>query len=239
MKKFLFIALAILTNATLFAQEYNFPVKPGTVAWKQLKFHEEKVRVCQIPDGVLKAMSTKDLLQSCLNYPLLFDMYAYDNLQIGFSQMSEKFNGFAILRSRPDAATAIIDKYKKMDPDIVNTLKSEEDKGKFSMLLSATEILISTDPILKQLTNEQEKDLLKEILKKNNKKDINKEVFGASGKMTLAYTASKVLDKTGDKSWKSYIDNNPKAGVLSEKMIITSEEVINQVFLNVERILSN
>lgn len=67
---------AVLTFAVvpLHAQKsngaYNYPIKPGTSEWKTLTSHDQMQRVCQIPDATLKSMSTTDLIETCLNYPL-------------------------------------------------------------------------------------------------------------------------------------------------------------------------
>ena len=57
---------------------------------------QEMVDICQIPDNILKTMTTANLSSLCLNYPLLGDMLFSNNLQEGFDMMALKFNGFQI-----------------------------------------------------------------------------------------------------------------------------------------------
>lgn len=81
--KLLFIT--VLTTSIIFntyCQIYDYPTKPGSSNWKQFKSHNEMIKACQMPDSILLQIPTKNLLESCLNYPLLFDILAYDNFKI-------------------------------------------------------------------------------------------------------------------------------------------------------------
>ena len=73
---------------------YKFPLKPGDEGWKSLKTHVEKVNVIQIPDSILVSLTTGDLIQTCMNYPLFIDMFAFNSSQYGFNKIMNDFNGF-------------------------------------------------------------------------------------------------------------------------------------------------
>ena len=73
---------------------YAFPVKPGMEIWSDFESHAEKVDACQIPDQKLQNLTTAGLIKACLDYPLLLDFSAYDNLQDGFNAVVSNFNGF-------------------------------------------------------------------------------------------------------------------------------------------------
>ncbi len=79
---FLFI-LVIIVSLNSFSQVYDFPIKPGSDAWKALNSHDDMIEACMIPNSQLKDMNTQDLFETCLNYPLLYDFLAFDNLEIG------------------------------------------------------------------------------------------------------------------------------------------------------------
>lgn len=183
-------------------------------------------------------MNTRDLLETCLKYPLFFDMYAYDNPKIGFDEMSKNFNGFLSLKKRSDAGLIILEEYKRINAESFATFKSEEEKGKFTMHLSAIEILIANDDILNQLKQTHKKEILKEILRKNQRKEEYKDIFGKLRKLTLVYTASKILDTMDDIVWKSYKACNQNAKLFSDKMILSDQSILNNVLLNVQRILN-
>lgn len=237
MKRIIFIILISFAYSNICAQVYNYPIKPGTEAWKKLKSHDDMINICQIPDNLIQQMNTQELLESCLKYPLLFDMYAYDNPKIGFDEMSKNFNGFISLKKRSDAGSIILEGYKRINAESVTTFKSEGDKGEFTMHLSAIEILIANDDILKQLKQNHKKEILKEILRKNHGKEQYKDIFGALGKLTLVYTASKILDTMNDSIWESYKADNQNAKLFSDRMILSDQDVLINVLLNVQRIL--
>lgn len=95
---------------------YEYPIKPGTVEWKELRNHEEMLRVCQIPPNTLKNMSTEGLIETILNYPLFWDMTAYDNLRVGFSEVSSRFNGIPELFQRADVGEKLLATYRSINP---------------------------------------------------------------------------------------------------------------------------
>ncbi len=87
------ILIASITNYT-YCQEYNFPIKPGSNDWKKLQTYDEMIQACQIPDSILLKIPTKDLMESCLKYPLLLTFLDYHDNKFGFETMCNKFNGF-------------------------------------------------------------------------------------------------------------------------------------------------
>lgn len=60
---------------------YTFPVKPGTSEWNELIDHTQMVEACQIPEGLLHNMTTDELIETVLNYPLLMEIYTYDTFK--------------------------------------------------------------------------------------------------------------------------------------------------------------
>ena len=82
---------------------YVYPVLPGTDEWNALKGHGEMLAVCQIPEDILKALSTEDLLEVVLDYPLMGDMFSYSTMEQGFLRVQKQFNGLQELTSRDDA----------------------------------------------------------------------------------------------------------------------------------------
>ena len=109
---------------------YDYPIKPGTSEWSQFDDHAEMVDACQIPEDVLKTMSTDALIETVLNYPLLDDIYAYDTFQEGFDAVSEHFNGLLELLNRGDAGSELLAKYQGMDVTTdANTVTSKWGPG--------------------------------------------------------------------------------------------------------------
>lgn len=51
----------LLCPVFIFGQTWDYPVKPGTEEWKKLKTGKEKNEACQIPENVLKKISSHEL----------------------------------------------------------------------------------------------------------------------------------------------------------------------------------
>jgi len=109
---------------------YDFPVKPGTEEWKTFQTHNEMLKACQIPERILNNMSTAALVETVLNYPLLLDMMAYNNIQYGFDQVASRFNGLQELLNREDNGTEIKTRYrpKEPEPNKDNIKKGQKDQ---------------------------------------------------------------------------------------------------------------
>ena len=96
------------------SKAYEYPIKPGTSEWKKLRSHKEMVEVLQIPASDLKNMSTEDLYESVINYPLWGDIFAYDNLQTGFNAVCVQFNGLQELVARKQAGKILLKSIKNL-----------------------------------------------------------------------------------------------------------------------------
>lgn len=91
---------------------YMFPVNPNSEEWNELGTAEEMREATQIPESLLKEMSTQELIIMIENYPLLCDLYAYNSLQEGYEQVKKQFNGIKELLSRPDSYAELIAAYE-------------------------------------------------------------------------------------------------------------------------------
>ena len=110
----LFFAIFFL-GTTVYSQVYKYPIQPGTDSWKKLMTHDEMVQVTQIPENILKIIPTSDLLSTCFTYPLLMDVFAFNNLKTGYQTVLGKFNGFQELKLRKDLGIHFTDAYGKID----------------------------------------------------------------------------------------------------------------------------
>ena len=84
--------------------------------WQYLETNDERWAALQIPEDMLSTMSTEDLVEACMNYPLSLDCFAYNDVQHGLSNVISRFNGFAELKKREDAFDKVLDFYsRKLD----------------------------------------------------------------------------------------------------------------------------
>ncbi len=156
---------------------YDFPIKPGTKEWKALSSHDKMVEACQIPENILKKMSTEGLIETCLNYPLVGGMFASNNIQSGFNSIVSKFNGLQELLQRKDVGSKLLMRYRQFRKLDSQTLKKElGDTGLFHFL--SFEVLISQDAVLSKMTKGERIELLKECVVKYQEKRKYPDTFG-------------------------------------------------------------
>ncbi|AVM58136.1 hypothetical protein C3V43_10515 [Bacteroides heparinolyticus] len=94
---------------------FSFDAVTNPTVWRTFQSLEEMQAACQIPDEILKGMSTDDLIQTCMSYPLYGNYLAYNNELDGIKTIMDHFNGFAELQKRQDAADKLIAYYEKID----------------------------------------------------------------------------------------------------------------------------
>lgn len=87
---------------------YRYPVLPGSSIWPYSN-HQDMIDVCQIPSERLEYMSTCELLETVMLYPLLSDVYAYDDISEGIDIVRNTFNGFDELCRRSDRRECMIE----------------------------------------------------------------------------------------------------------------------------------
>jgi len=93
-KQLLFSFLIILSFAT-YSQErplWEYPIKPKTEEWKKLESNKAKVEACQVPEQILRDISTNDLMTLCLQYPLLYDVFAFNEINDGLRKLFSDFH---------------------------------------------------------------------------------------------------------------------------------------------------
>lgn len=126
---------------------YRYPVVPGTDEWNSLKTHQDKVDACQIPQEVLATMSTAELVETILAYPLNCDMFAYNDINTGYSIVKEHFNGMIELERRDNATNELVMKYSSSDLSIFSNspsrISQESSSDHFEVIVLSA--LISLD----------------------------------------------------------------------------------------------
>lgn len=162
---------------------YEYPVKPGSERWKALRNHEEMLEACQIPDDILKNISTAGLVETVLSYPMYGDMLLLSSnlekgLEIGFAVMSDRFNGFSELYKRKDARALLLARYRGMDPAL--------KQGDYIFNFIYIEALLLQKPILSSLTAQQRQELREVALEKYRAK----KAIDSYGKGSLRITLS-------------------------------------------------
>lgn len=155
---------------------YAFPIVPNSEEWDALGTADEMREATQIPEELLKGMSTEELIVMIENYPLLCDLYAYASLQEGYEIVKEQFNGIPELLSRPDAYSELIAAYrdftipKVQKLDYNGILAADDYVNEINMLIQDEK---SSEWILEDCKVHSSLDILEmliwDILKQNDK----------------------------------------------------------------------
>ncbi len=172
-----------------------FAVKPGTEAWRKFQNHGEMVASAQLPDATIKGMSTQELLDACLSYPLLGDMMAYNSPRQGFQAVVGQFNGFKELLARADVGTVALDKYRSVDAMAVSADPENAALPNFVTTLAAFEHILAQPRVIDSLTPAQKQILIAETTRKLHQKleEGNAESYGGLSLEATSLVAARVL----------------------------------------------
>ena len=80
--------------------------------WSKYQSLEEMLAACQIPEDILKLMSTDELIEVCISHPLRTNFVFYNDEIRGARVIINNFNGFQELKRRSDAPEIIIAFYE-------------------------------------------------------------------------------------------------------------------------------
>ena len=136
---------------------------------EKINTHDDKVAKMQINNTDISTMSTKELINACLEYPMFGDMFFYNNDQEGIEGIIDDFNGLKELFKREDVGRELLDLYNNIDLGIV------EQESEYPLLhLKYLETLIAQRKTL-DLLNLDERNQLLEICKKRLTEIIDRE----------------------------------------------------------------
>ena len=167
--KYFVLIFSISLSLAVHAQErksvWDYPVKPGTPEWASFTTGRQKWEACQIPQKVLDALSTKDLAEICLNFPLFFEYTVLNDERKGISLMIEKFSGLKELSKRKGGALELMGIYKNFP--VLSQIQDKASKDYDTPYkLPFLELLLSDNAFIHQLGDQQIVELEKLVLEK-------------------------------------------------------------------------
>jgi hypothetical protein len=146
------------TNYTV-TTPYDFPIKPGTQAWFDLKGPAERMAACGLPYGVAKAMTTDALIQTCMAYPFYGDVILFKNginSKDALDRYFNRFYGYVELSMRVDAPTRLL-AYYRTHTETVGGTNQFFDHG----LSQHLDCLIKRPEYYSRFTDSQKEELAK------------------------------------------------------------------------------
>lgn len=182
----------------IYGQIWDYPIKSGTEKWNNLTTGQAMIDVRQIPADILQNMNTIDLIQTCLNYPLKGNVYAYANIKDGVEHISLQFNGFKELLLRKDNFKNLklkLDQNRvNLDNDLVSD-KNMAEKGEIMLDFALIESFLSFDTVLSNSDYDQRKQLAEAIKEILDYKLQNNDKFGILSLTSTTFLLGKTLQK--------------------------------------------
>ncbi|MDR2911116.1 MAG: hypothetical protein LBV47_07120, partial [Bacteroidales bacterium] len=206
---------------------WDYPVKPGTEEWASFTTGEQMLKACQIPQSILETLSTKELAEICMNYPLFFEYIFIDDEREGINIMIENFNGLKELSKRPDGVLELVNVYKNYP--VLTQIQDETSKDYDTPYkLPFLELLLANDIFISQLDTQITTELGKIVLEKYERKLENAHVYSMYNIKKTFLLGAVVLSKQkpGQQDIvKRFIDNynNLDENLLTEISKIMSE----------------
>jgi hypothetical protein len=238
MKKILFLIEMVLFTCALNAQTtaekevtWDYPVKPGTEEWKKLKTVEEQFNAYNIPEGIIKNISTAELVKICLAYPEWGWMHAYNDRQTGFSVLISLFNGFRELFDRGDAGRELINVYLKMNPLAVDPDWEPLQQGLYSFRFTCVEMFLCQRPVINKLDKGEIKRLKEVVVSMYKKKKMLPEIYSL---WNLSPTAGICLT-VSDMEKNNGMEENTELKVFRQNLMADNIRVLDKIVEQTER----
>lgn len=212
-------------------QVWDYPVKPGTEEWKKFNSNEEMVDACQIPEDVLTSLSTDDLTELCLQYPLLYDIFAFDNLNNGLDKLFSDFNGVRELSKRKDVFERLLEryKYKIQNLSFLEGEVSDVEKGLFIISVSALEVLLSRFDIQDDAAEGISREVLQNLVFGYERKSIFVDYFKGFGFRTNFYSRIHVISKINKQSLEKLPQEAINTVLFSGAVDVQSMNIIDEL----------
>lgn len=199
MKKIpLTLCLFLLPLGLLGQQKFDYPIKPGTEAWKALKSHQERVDISQIPPAVAKKLGTAALLETVLDYPLSMDLFLFNTLQDGVDRLKVTFAAFPELLSRKDLAVVAVERYAQLRMDSVASLKVRYDRAIFSYKVSFLEMILAQPEVTSKLDVGRRRIILQALVAKHEQKEQLRDFFDDMNLSSSAWAAYRITKRSDD-----------------------------------------
>jgi len=161
MKPIKLILLMIIGITSLSAQE-EYPSRDSK-EWNDLTV-AQRWQAVNIPDDQLSKMHTNELIEHCINFDFMWDIFNHPNYGSGLNVVIENHNGLRELLGRNDAGKLIFDYYNKIDLNKITEISEPANRGKYAAKVFFLELFLSHHNILNQFRG-NEKELIKGILR--------------------------------------------------------------------------
>ena len=155
-----------ISHSTCFptvSDKYVYSIVPGMVEWQQLNSTDDAYQLCQLPDDVLKSISTSGLIDALIHAPLFtgFSLLSGSASALKWHAHYDRFNSAKELFERKDAGNSLVAYHKLVCFDcFVDTPEGYREYERMNGL----EILFTRQEILDQMGHEKKKEAVASLL---------------------------------------------------------------------------
>ena len=148
-------------NEINYTERYQDLVSPvysttETSAWKTMS-RPARMAACQLTGMIIQELSTSELLLAVLEFPFFIDIFAYDDMLVGYSCVYSECCALKAFMERDDAIESIISFYEKIP--VPRTINSAINEKNYSILWK-TELLLEYSDLIADMTTTQKQALL-------------------------------------------------------------------------------
>ncbi|MCC7525243.1 MAG: hypothetical protein IT250_10505 [Chitinophagaceae bacterium] len=211
---------------------FDYRIKRGTLIWDTLKNYEVRRDLCQIPNNVIGNMTTLELLNSVLDYPLLADAFIFNNYQEGVDKIVTTFYALDSLLKRQDIKSVCISVYNNYHPNEINSYKEILGMATFMFKMNFLELLIAQKEIYSDFTIDEKNTILSLLVKNYYDKKMLLDKFDNWGLSTIGWASCRICNidvilKNNTPSGKKYIDSGYTINIeaLDEIMIRATTQI--------------
>ncbi len=175
---------------------WDYPIKPGSEEWNEFGNYEQRVAALQIPYNVLSKLNTAFLIEVCLNYPFVNNIFLFNSVQAGIDNLKQNFKAFSEFLLRLEAGKFLFEKYKMIKPGDFNESWSSFEKIDFAFKLEYIEIFLAQPELLSTFTKNEKKELVSYLLSNIEEKNKYPEVF-VSNNESIGFCLIRILEQEG------------------------------------------
>lgn len=149
------------------------------LVYPQKKTKKEIIIESQIPKEQLTSLSTRELLEKCLEYPYMADVMFAQDIPLMFKYIRQEFNGLDEFFSRKDAPGTVLYRFQNFDYQKINQFEKSYERGLYTFKFCYLNLLLAQDEIIRELGDNY--NIIRQIHQKYSElKDKNLEPFESS-----------------------------------------------------------
>ena len=193
------------------------------------KTFEQRIEMFKIPEQTLHCLSTRALLESCLDYPEMRLIWTRNNLQKGFDDVKSWCNGLGELLNRKNKFQELFALYgeKKFTREWINY--TDLENGRYMDSIVRVELIISQYEILKGLTKTEKIELFQQVLDNQKQKDTLVQYWGTVGMQTTCAILSRVMYLDNYPPIIEEFNNNEFMLILNDNILLLDSDMVNDL----------